>query len=251
MKLPRNVLDAYNRAVKQCGDSAEAATRKALNVWLASNPGASVEQVREVSIAIMTEFGTSFGNRAGDAAYALRAMAAEAADVELPVAAYDYAPDQEYVEKTARYQIGKFIEGNHALYVDQIADASRYFAERGANDTMYNVGKADAKALGKRVRWARVPTGATTCPYCLMLASRGFVYRTEAKALNANHRHCDCRIIEGFEGMEVEGYDPDLYYDMWKHSEKYGSDTDLQKLIEGFEDLTPKYARRGFRRRLE
>lgn len=221
MRLPRNVLDAYNRAVKQCGDSAEAATRKALNVWLASNPGASVEQVREVSIVIMTEFGTSFGNRAGDAAYALRAMAAEAAEIELPVAAYDYAPDPEYVEKTARYQIGKFIEGNHALYVDQIADASRYFAERGANDTMYNVGKADAKALGKRVRWARVPTGATTCPYCLMLASRGFVYRTEAKALNANHRHCDCRIIEGFEGMEVEGYDPDLYYDMWKNPEKY------------------------------
>ena len=76
--------------------------------------------------------------------------------------------------------------------------------------------------LDNRVRFARVPTGATTCPYCLMLASRGFVYHSELKALNANHRYCDCRIVEGFDGMQVEGYDPDLYYDMWKNPEKYG-----------------------------
>lgn len=221
MKLPRSVLDAYNRAIKQCGDSAEVATRKALNAWLDGNPGASIAQIREVAIAIMTEFGMSFGNRAGDAAYALRAMMAEVAGVELPVAAYAYAPDPEYVERTARYQVGKLIDGDRDGFVAQIADASRYFAERGANDTMHNVGIADAKALGRRVRWARVPTGATTCSYCLMLASRGFVYRTEAKALNANHRNCDCRIVEGFDGMQVEGYDPDECYDMWKHPEKY------------------------------
>lgn len=221
MRLPRNVLDAYNRAIKQCGDSAETAARKALEAWLDGHPGATIEQIREVAIAIMTEFGTSFGNHAGDAAYALRALVAEAAGVELPVVVYDYAPDPEYVERTARYQVGKLVEGDREGFVAQIADAARYFAERGANDTMHNVGEADARALGGRVRWARVPTGATTCPYCLMLASRGFVYRDEAKALNANHRHCDCRIVEGFEGMEVEGYDPDLYYDMWKNPEKY------------------------------
>ena len=221
MKLPRSVLDAYNRAVKRCGDNAEAAARKALEAWLDGHPNATIKQIREVAIAIMAEFGTSFGNRAGDAAYALRDMVAEAAGVDLPVAAYGYAPDPEFVEKTARYQVGKLIEGDREGFVAQIADAARYFAERGANDTMHNVGEADARALGGRVRWARVPTGATTCPYCLMLASRGFVYRDEAKALNANHRHCDCRIVEGFEGMEVEGYDPDLYYDMWKNPEKY------------------------------
>lgn len=221
MKLPRSVLDAYNRAIKRCGDDAEASTRKALSAWLDAHPNASIEQIREVAIAIMTEFGMSFGNRAGDAAYALRAMMAEVAGVELPVAAYAYAPDPEYVERTARYQVGKLIEGDRDGFVAQIADASRYFAERGANDTMHNVGIADARALGRRVRWARVPTGATTCSYCLMLASRGFVYRTEAKALNANHRHCDCRIVEGLDDTEIEGYDPDLYYDMWKNPEKY------------------------------
>ena len=218
MKLPRNVLDAYNKAIKQCGDSAESATRKALNAWLEGHPGATIAQIREVAIAIMDEFGTVFGQSAGDAAYALRSIAADAAGVELEPDSYAYMPDEEYVRKAAKYQIGKLIEGDRAAFIDAVGDASRYFAERGANDTMAHFAEVDKGAA----RFARVPTGATTCDYCLMLASRGFVYHSEAKALNANHRHCDCRIIEGFGGMEVEGYDPGLYYDMWKHPENYG-----------------------------
>ena len=217
MKLPRSVLDAYNKAIKQCGDSAEVATRKALNAWLDGHPGASIAQIREVAIAIMDEFGTVFGQAAGDASYAMRSIAAEAAGVEVEPDSYAYMPDEEYVRKTAKYQIGKLIDGDRKAFVDAITDGSRYFAERGANDTMAHFASVDKGD----VRFARVPTGATTCPYCLMLASRGFVYRSEASALNANHRHCDCRIIEGFAGMEVEGYDPDKYYDMWKHPEKY------------------------------
>lgn len=70
-------------------------------------------------------------------------------------------------------------------------------------------------------RYARVPTGAETCPFCLMLASRGFVY-LNAKSAGADekrghiagrdghyHANCDCRIVPGFDGMEYEGYDPD------------------------------------------
>ena len=221
MKLPRSVLDAYNKAIKQSGDSAEVATRKALNAWLDGHPGASIAQIREVAIAIMDEFGTVFGQAAGDAAYAMRSIVAEAAGVEVEPDAYAYMPDEEYVRKTAKYQIGKLIDGDRKAFVDAIADGSRYFAERGANDTMAHFAKVDKGD----VRFARVPMGATTCPYCLMLASRGFVYRSEARALNANHRHCDCRIIEGFAGMEVEGYDPEKYYDMWKHPEKYAQQT--------------------------
>ena len=224
MKLSRKALDAYNYAVKRQGDNAENATRRALGVWFEENPGAPIEETREFCVALMQEVGGICGNAAGDAAYALRDIVAEAAGVELPNVDYAYRPDPVYVEKTARYQVGKLDEGDAVGFADAIADASRYFAERGANDTMAALGKADARKLGKKVRFARVPTGATTCPYCLMLASRGFVYGSELKALNANHRHCDCRIVEGFEGMTIEGYDPDLYYDMWRHPEKYHID---------------------------
>lgn len=226
MQLSRKALDAYNAAIKQQGGNAENATRKALEAWFAENPGATVEQTRDFCIALMQSVGTLYGNAAGDAAYALRDVLSDAAGIELPDVDYTYEPDREFVDATARYQAGKLVAGDVDGFKHAICDASRYFAERGANDTMAALGKADAKALGKRVRFARIPTGATTCPYCTMLASRGFVYRSELNALNANHRHCDCRIVEGFNGMTVEGYDPDYYYDVWKHPEKHEHSND-------------------------
>ena len=220
MRLSRKALDAYNAAIKEQGGNAENAARKALEAWFQENPGASVAEAREFSIALMKEIGYLYGNAAGDAAYALRDAAAQAAGVELPAVEYEYFPEEEYVVKTAHYQAGKLDAGDVEGFKKGITDASRYFAERGANDTMAALGKADGKKLGKKVKFARVPTGATTCPFCLMLASRGFVYSSGLAALNANHRNCDCRIIEGFDGMDVEGYDPDEYYDAWKSLEK-------------------------------
>lgn len=80
----------------------------------------------------------------------------------------------------------------------------------------------------RQVRYARVPTGAETCRFCIMLASRGFVYWSEesAGAFDHYHPHCDCMVVPSFDSMasdfgmgrrvsptEVEGYDPDAYYD--------------------------------------
>lgn len=47
-----------------------------------------------------------------------------------------------------------------------------------------------------------------------MLASRGFEYHTAESAGSDGHYHpnCDCRIVPGFDGMEIEGYDPDFLY---------------------------------------
>ena len=220
MQLSSKALEAYNAAIKKQGGEAESAARKALDAWFEENPGASIADTREFCIALMQSLGTQYGNAAGDAAYALREIAAEAAGVDLTDVEYFYEPDIRYVEKTAKYQVEKLKANDVDGFKGSIAEASRYFAERGANDTMAAFGRHD----GKKARFARIPTGATTCPYCCMLASRGFVYGSEASALNANHRNCDCRIVEGFEDMTVEGYDPDYYYDVWKHPEKYGEE---------------------------
>lgn len=228
MRLPRRALDAYNAAVKRCGDGAERSSLHALSAWLEANPDAEISEVREFCKTLLHTVGASYGQSAGDAAYALRSLAAGGLDIELPDVDYAYEPDPEYVDKTARYQVERLKAGDSDGFEKAISGAARYFAERGANDTTAALGKADAGKLGKRVRFARVPTGATTCPYCLMLASRGFVYSREVAALNANHRNCDCRIVEGFDGMQVEGYDPDEYYDMWKHPEKYEQTSDGQ-----------------------
>lgn len=78
------------------------------------------------------------------------------------------------------------------------------------------------------VRFARVPSGGETCPFCMMLASRGAVYYSEQTAGADGHYHpnCRCRIVPSWGTAEIEGYDPDLYYDMWKHPEKYAAPKD-------------------------
>ena len=63
-------------------------------------------------------------------------------------------------------------------------------------------GEHNAARDGKRgVRFARVPTGAETCPFCLMLAGRGAVYHTRKTAgeFRHFHRRCDCKVVPGFE----------------------------------------------------
>ncbi|WP_250504848.1 hypothetical protein [Bowdeniella massiliensis] len=72
-----------------------------------------------------------------------------------------------------------------------------------------------------RVRWARVPSLSTgkACAFCIMLASRGSIYATQDKALQAQdgtryHGGCRCRAIPiGLFQAYPEGYDPDFMYE--------------------------------------
>lgn len=68
-------------------------------------------------------------------------------------------------------------------------------------------------------RWGRVPTGATTCAFCSMMASRGFVYLTAEAAGEGNdyHNDCDCQEVVEFDAEQhhIEGYDPDEMYDRY------------------------------------
>ena len=89
------------------------------------------------------------------------------------------------------------------------ACASRldYEVRRAAMDCV--VGNAKRDPL--KPKWARVPTGAETCPFCLMLASFGANYN-ERDSISHVHANCDCRMVQMYEGMTIEGYDPDKAY---------------------------------------
>ena len=103
-------------------------------------------------------------------------------------------------------------------FIGKCVDRIDYETRRAANECVaYN-----AKKDPKKPKWARVPAGAETCMWCIMLASRGFAYLSEESASHS-HAHCDCRIVPSWDKKNpaVQGYDPDLYYDMWKHPEKY------------------------------
>lgn len=90
-----------------------------------------------------------------------------------------------------------------------------------ANQTMTENAERDGQlAVGRarpRLRFARVPTGAETCAFCLMLASRGPVYldRGSAQEVLHSHPHCDCVLVPAPRGSEIEGYDYGRYYRMY------------------------------------
>lgn len=93
-----------------------------------------------------------------------------------------------------------------------------------ANQTMTENAARDGQiAQGRRrpaLRFARVPTGAETCAFCLMLASRGPVYLTKESSQEVLHAHphCDCVLVPAPRGSEIEGYDYGRYYRMYDKS---------------------------------
>lgn len=124
-------------------------------------------------------------------------------------------------EKAVRGIMQDVVEGKAAeVVVRKLTGRADYEIKKAAGECIYRNGQRDPL----KPKYARVPSGGETCRFCIMLASRGFVYHSKEAAGENGHYHanCDCRIVPGFGGSTtVPGYDPDLYYDMWKHPEKY------------------------------
>ena len=73
------------------------------------------------------------------------------------------------------------------------------------------------------MRFARVPTGAVTCSFCMMLASRGWIYASEksAGAFDRYHAHCDCQVVPSWASKPagIAGYDPEALKERYVNGE--------------------------------
>jgi hypothetical protein len=179
--------------------------------------GAGVTRIRDAAIAALTD---SVGIH-GDMAQALAgqlfdevrdAEGLEAATFEL----YDDVVDPTMLEDKVHYLARNVVEGRRDVFVDgcgMLADMYAWMCNREA--MVRNCAR-------EGMRYARIPTGPDTCDFCLMLASRGFVYHSAESAGASSHRSCDCVVVPGVGGDEarsstqVEGYDPDMLYDLWQ-----------------------------------
>ena len=79
--------------------------------------------------------------------------------------------------------------------------------------TMLRNSRKDAKGVG----CACVPTGATTCPFCLSMAAVGVAYSFAVLDVEGEgfHDNCDCVFVPGFLGhdVEVDGYSSKAFRD--------------------------------------
>lgn len=121
-------------------------------------------------------------------------------------------------DEVARYQAKKLVKGGDAAFARACGEYARNDAFRSLNETIIsNVGRDKDRG----VLFARVLTGFETCTFCIMLASRGTVYHTRKSAgeFKHFHRHCDCKVVPGFEDDPdaelVEGVRPEEMRDLW------------------------------------
>ncbi len=210
---------AYNRAVAKIGDRAASDVEAAVLAWCRAHEGATVAEKREAAKLIMEGFVQGYDDVAAEFAAQWYDDLAErnGARLQQAVTMTTYKPKS--VDEVARYQAKKLVKGGDAAFARACGEYARNDAFRSLNETIIsNVGRDKDRG----VRFARVPTGFETCTFCIMLASRGAVYHTRKSAgeFRHFHRHCDCKVVPGFEDDPdaelVEGVRPEELRELYE-----------------------------------
>lgn len=118
------------------------------------------------------------------------------------------------IEGSTRWAVGPLSTADVAQALANMLQAAQRLVVQPARQTI----TLNVDGDPGRPKWARVPTGAKTCAFCLMLASRGAVYDTDRSAGRMHHYHadCDCEPTPIWEGDDFpDGYDPDALYERY------------------------------------
>ena len=221
---------AYNRAVAKIGDRAASDVEAAVLAWCRAHGGATVAEKREAAKLIMEGFVQGYDDVAAEFAAQWYDDLAErdGARLQQAVTVTTYRPKS--VDDVARYQAKKLVKGGDGAFARACGEYARNDAFRSLNETIIsNVGRDKDRG----VRFARVPTGFETCTFCIMLASRGAVYHTRKSAgeFKHFHRHCDCKVVPGFEDDPdaelVEGVNPEELRERWAQFKNIDEDESL------------------------
>lgn len=215
MQISKADLEAYRQTLIDLGNEAAEYVKNEIG----DVRGRSVSSVRMATIDALTE---SIGIH-GDIAQALAGQLfdeiCEAEGINAMSYMYDDIIDLDMLSSKIGWLCRKLVEGDTSGYVDRVGVLADFYTKR------CNYMAQMRNCHGANMRYARIPTGHETCDWCMMLASRGFVYYTEADAKAGNHQNCDCLCIPGRGGdtfndaTQVEGYDPDEYYRMWRETD--------------------------------
>lgn len=185
----------YTDSLRMLSDKASAELEKYLFA------GHTEEETLEVAHALVTKYGEASSELACQMYEALAEYSGAA------VAAAEAAATATYGE-TARAIRGEMLRTRDAK---TISSAAGRLVKLASVDTMTK------NALRDGAEWAWIPSG-DTCPYCLMLASKGWQRASDKIIKNGHathiHNNCDCTFaVRLSDDIDVEGYDPDALYD--------------------------------------
>lgn len=110
------------------------------------------------------------------------------------------------------------VEARSTAFVRASGAVTRHIVD-GGRQTILDSVAADPEAVG----WARVTDG-NPCYFCLTLASRGAVYKSEQTASFQAHDHCACVAMPVYKGTVIPGLDQwkRIYNDAQNQGESNG-----------------------------
>lgn len=181
-----------------------------LETWAASHPGHTVAEARDAAIGIVRRSSSAYGKVAAASSGRLYDELASAQGSPSRFRIVD-TTDPAYTDEGVRHLANKLRDGDRAGFRAGVSRLAGQQVTRNAQESV--VANCDRDG----VRWARVPHGSKPCDWCLMLASRGFVYKSARTASAGWHKGCSCAVVPDFDGhTTVQGYDPEALYDEWK-----------------------------------
>lgn len=221
-------ITRYRREVNSASKEAGNYVQAVLDVYRSQYPNATVAEVRNLMAETIREAVNLYGDSASTLSNELFDEIAEDNKESYPTGIYNNI-DPNKVDEKVRYFAKSLVKGNVADFDHSVRDITQYYVKRCAFDNMFKNCKKN------KLRYARVPSGLETCAFCFMLASRGFVYDTDASAGgdgHSYHQHCDCIIVPGFHDSEmdpdsqIEGYKPNELYDRYNDCKRAVIDPD-------------------------
>ena len=217
MRIPRSYIENYSRALNAVSERARSQLAAAL---MQVDYTMDVAAIREVVASIMQVYcGASSTLTSRIAADFYDGLRARFDTEDGYVAEIESSRMPEATEGAVRAFAQDLVDGKPVeQFVGKCVDRLDYETRRAANECMaYN-----ARRDPRKPKWARVPTGAETCEFCIMLASRGFAYQSEDTASHA-HANCDCRVVPSWDkdNPMLEGYDVEYYKDCYEHPDNH------------------------------
>lgn len=209
-EIPRAALDYLTEEVNSISADAQAKVMKVLEriEWTPDN----VAECREVVVSALKETLPAYADAAAQAAAdfydACRMLCVGEKMGAIALSSFD--PDA--IEGAVRAIVQDVVDGKPVDQVNRklLDRIDREMKKAAANSTAGNARRDPLKP-----KWARVPGGAETCSFCLMLASFGF-NTSSSDTASHTHANCDCRIVPQWGEGSIEGYDPEGMYERYE-----------------------------------
>lgn len=197
----------WNKYIGDLRKISDKAAEEALK-YIERNPIETPEQMRRF-VDYCYGLATKYGEAAGSLACEMYDALAELSRVSVPSAVP--APTASYGD------VAKAVYGT-ILQNPEITSSAI-----GRQVKLVGVDTMQQNALRDGAQWAWIPSG-DTCAFCLTLASRGWQRASKNAIKNGHaehvHANCDCTYCVRFgDSIDVEGYDPSEYLDMYKEAD--------------------------------